>query len=66
MAATATIGIDVGIARFATLSDRTFYEPLNSLQRREERLRCADRAIMSRKKKFSSNWREWKARVQQI
>lgn len=63
--ATTAVGIDVGIARSATLSDGTFYPPLNSFRRHEERLCRAQRA-MSRKQKFSSNWRKAKARVQKI
>ena len=38
--ATSAIGIDVGIARFATMSDGTFVAPLNSF--RNTRLVCAD------------------------
>ena len=63
--ATSAIGIDVGIARFATLSDGSFYEPLNSFKRHETALRKAQRA-MSRKTKFSNNWRKAKARVQRL
>jgi putative transposase len=59
------VGIDMGIARFATLSDGTFYAPLNSFKRHEERLRKAQQAL-SRKVKFSSNWKKAKARVQRI
>jgi putative transposase len=59
------IGIDVGIARFATLSDGRFYAPLNSLKRHETALRKAQQA-MSRKVKFSSNWRKARAKVQRI
>ena len=59
------VGIDMGIARFATLSDGTFYAPLNSFRRHETALRKAHQA-MSRKVKFSSNWRKAKARVQRI
>lgn len=59
------VGIDMGIARFATLSDGTFYAPLNSFKRHEDMLRKAQRA-MSRKRKFSSNWTKAKARVQRI
>ena len=59
------VGIDMGIARFATLSDGTFYAPLNSFKRHEDRLRRAQQA-MSRKVKFSSNWKKAKARVQKI
>jgi putative transposase len=57
------VGIDLGIARFATLSDGTFYEPLNSFNRHEAALRKAQQA-MSRKVKFSANWKKAKARVQ--
>jgi len=59
------VGIDMGIARFATLSDGTFYAPLDSFKRHETALRKAQRA-MSRKTKFSNNWKKAKARVQRI
>ena len=42
------VGIDLGITRFATLSDGTFYAPLNSFKRHETALRKAQQA-MSRK-----------------
>src|SRR5690625_5588445 len=63
-AATA-VGIDMGVIRFATLSDGTFYAPLNSFKRHETALRKAQQA-MSRKIKFSNNWKKAKARVQRI
>lgn len=63
--ATTAVGIDMGVIRFATLSDGTFYAPLNSFKRHEDRLRKAQQA-MSRKTKFSSNWKRAKARVQRI
>lgn len=59
------VGIDMGVARFATLSDGTFYAPLNSFKRHETRLRKAQQP-MSRKVKFSNNWKKAKARVQRI
>jgi putative transposase len=59
------VGIDMGIARFATLSDGTFYAPLNSFRRHEAALRKAQQAL-SRKQKFSRNWKKAKARVQKI
>lgn len=59
------VGIDVGIARFATLSDGSFVEPLNSFRKHEARLRRYQRA-MSRKTKFSSNWKKAKAKVKNI
>ena len=64
-AATSAVGIDMGVARFATLSDGTCLAPLNSFRKHEERLRRYQRA-MSRKVKFSSNWNKAKARVQRI
>ncbi|WP_420212192.1 RNA-guided endonuclease InsQ/TnpB family protein [Burkholderia aenigmatica] len=63
--ATSVIGIDVGIARFATMSDGTFVAPLNSFRKHEARLRRCQRA-MSRKVKFSNNWKKAKTRVQRI
>ncbi|VWD43201.1 DNA-cytosine methyltransferase [Burkholderia lata] len=63
--ATSVIGIDVGIARFATMSDGTFIAPLNSFRKHEARLRRCQRA-MSRKVKFSNNWKKAKTRVQRI
>ena len=59
------VGIDMGIARFVTLSDSSFYPPLNSFKRHETALRKAQQT-MSRKVKFSSNWKKAKARVQRI
>ncbi|AQR65003.1 cytosine methyltransferase [Aquaspirillum sp. LM1] len=59
------VGIDLGVVRFATLSDGAFYAPLNSFKWHETALRKAQQA-MSRKVKFSSNWKKAKARVQRI
>ena len=63
--ATSAIGIDVGIARFATMSDESFIAPLNSFKKHQQRLARYQRR-MSRKLKFSSNWKKAKARVQKI
>lgn len=63
--ATSSVGIDMGIARFATLSDGTFYAPLNSFKRHEIALRKAQQS-MSRKTKFSNNWKKAKTRVQKV
>ena len=66
-AATA-VGIDVGIVRFATLWDgqaEQVIAPLNSFKRHENRLALAQQK-MSRKAKFSSNWKRAKLRVQKI
>ena len=63
--ATTAIGIDVGIARFATLSDGSFIAPLNSFRAHQQRLARYQRR-MSRKVKFSNNWKKEKARVQKV
>ena len=63
--ATAIVGIDVGIARFATLSDGSHIEPLNTFRKHQIRLAKYQRR-MSRKQKFSNNWKKAKARVQKI
>ncbi|OZI34440.1 cytosine methyltransferase [Bordetella genomosp. 10] len=63
--ATSAIGIDMGITRFATFSDGTYLAPLASFKRHETRLRRYQRA-MSRKARFSNNWKKAKACVQRI
>ena len=63
--ATSIVGIDVGITRFATLSDGSYIEPLNTFRKHQQRLARYQRA-MTRKTKISSNWKKAKARVQKI
>ncbi|MGZ9188327.1 MAG: RNA-guided endonuclease InsQ/TnpB family protein [Candidatus Binatia bacterium] len=63
--ATTAIGIDVGIARFAAMSDGDFIAPLSSFKKHQQRLARYQRR-MSRKVKFSNNWKKAKARVQKI
>ncbi len=63
--ATTAIGIDVGIARFATMSDGTYIAPLNSFKKHQQRLAKYQRR-MSRKVKFSNNWKKAKTKVQKI
>ena len=59
------VGIDLGIVRFATLSDGSFLEPLASFRRHEVALRKAQQ-VLSRKMKFSRNWRKAARRVRRI
>jgi putative transposase len=59
------VGIDMGIVRFATLSNGEVIEPRNCFKQHQARLRKAQQA-MSRKKKFSNNWKRARARVQKI
>jgi len=56
---TAIVGIDMGLARFAMLGDGSYFAPLNSFKRQEKALVKAQRA-MSRKQKFSNNWKKGK------
>ena len=63
--ATSAIGLDVGIARFATMSNGGFIAPLNSFKKHEQRLAKYQRR-MSRKVKFSNNWKKAKARVAKL
>ena len=63
--ATTAIGIDVGITRFATMSDGAFLAPLNSFKKHERRLARYQRR-MSRKVKFSNNWKKAKAKVTRV
>jgi len=58
-----TIGIDVGITRFATMSDGTYIDPLNSFKKHEKKLSKIQRKL-SRKQKFSSNWQKQKLKLQ--
>lgn len=53
------------VVRFATLSNGRHIEPLNCFKRPETALRKAQQA-MSRKTKFSNNWKKAKARIQRI
>ncbi len=64
--ATSAVGIDVGVARFATLSDGSTLShiaPLNSFKIHQRRLARYQRA-MSRKVKGSANWNKAKRKVQ--
>jgi putative transposase len=63
--ATSAIGIDLGIARFATFSDGTWIEPRNSFKNRQAKLAKYQRR-MAHKQNFSNNWKKAKAKVQKI
>ncbi len=60
---TSAIGIDMGITKFATLSDGSYYKPINSFRKHAARLRFYQRRLKN-KKKFSSNWRKAIKKVQ--
>ena len=63
--ATTAIGIDLGIARFATFSDGSYLATLNSFKTQQAKLAKYQRR-MAHKQKFSHNWKKAKAKVQKI
>ena len=60
-----SIGIDMGVVRFATLSDGSTIEPLNSFRKYEKKLAKLQRK-QARCKKFSANWQKIKSRIQRL
>lgn len=60
-----SIGIDMGVVRFATLSDGSTIEPLNSFRKYEKKLAKLQRK-QARRKKFSANWQKAKSRIQRL
>ena len=63
--ATSIVGIDLGVLRFATLSDGTVFEPVNALGKHAETLAKYQRHL-SRKTKFSSNWKKQKQKISRL
>ncbi|WP_445426501.1 RNA-guided endonuclease InsQ/TnpB family protein [Alishewanella sp. HL-SH06] len=59
------VGIDMGIAKFVTLSDGTYLKPLNAFRKHEKRLAIEQRKL-SRKVKFSANWKKQKLKIQKL
>jgi len=62
---TSSIGIDMGVKRFATLSDGTYYEPLNSFKALQKKLAYEQRNL-ARKVKFSNNWLKQKSVISRL
>ena len=60
-----SLGIDLGIARFATLSDGSFLEPLNSFKKLEKKLAKEQRRL-ARKTKLSANWKKQKRKITRL
>ncbi len=63
--AKSAIGIDVGIARFATLSDGNYIAPINSFKKHQKQLVKYQR-LMSKKVKFSQNWKKERTKLQKV
>jgi len=60
-----TVGIDMGITRFVTLSNGEYFLPLNSFRRHEKMLAKAQKKL-SRQQKFSNNWSKQKRKIGKI
>jgi len=61
-ASLSAVGVDVGVARLATLSDGMVYEAVNSFGIHRQRLAFLQRRA-SKRKKFSQNWKKAMAGV---
>ena len=59
------IGIDMGIVRFATLSDGRYFEPINAFHSLKGRLTKLQRQL-KRKTKGSSNWKKLVAKISKL
>lgn len=56
------VGVDLGIARFATLSNGEIIEPIHSFKTQQESLAKEQRKLKN-KIKFSSNWKKQKTKI---
>lgn len=59
---TSAVGIDLGIAQLATLSNGQVFAAINSFKQKQKRLARYQRAL-SRKVKLSSNWKKQKNKI---
>ena len=59
------VGIDMGIVRFATLSDGTFFEPVNAFKTLKGKLAKLQKQF-KHKTKFSKNWQKLKAKISRL
>ncbi len=59
------VGLDLGIAKFATLSNGNIYHGTNSLRGFESKL-AKEQKKLSRKSKFSNNWKKQKEVISKI
>jgi len=59
------IGIDLGVKKFVTCSDGSYFDPVNSFKKLQTKLAKAQKRL-SKKKKFSENWKKQKIKIQKI
>jgi IS605 OrfB family transposase len=62
---TSAIGIDVGVANFAAISNGVLIEPVNSFRHYEKRLAILQRRL-SKREKFSNNWKKVLTKIRNI
>lgn len=62
---TSIVGLDAGVKLFATLSDGTMFEPVNAFRKNAAKLAKYQRRL-SRKTKFSSNWKKQKQKISRL
>ena len=62
---TSIIGGDLGIARFLTLSNQKYYEPINIFKKLKTKLAKLQRKL-AKKEKFSHRWRKLKAKITKL
>ena len=62
---TEAVGLDMGVAKFVTLSSGEQYQPLNAFRKHERQL-AREQRYLSRKVKFSANWKKQKQRINQL
>lgn len=59
------IGIDLGVAHFASFSDGTYLAPLNAFRKYSDKLARFQKQL-AKKVKFSANWKKLKFRIQKL
>ena len=59
------IGIDMGVARFATLSNGEYFAPLNAFKTHKGKLAKLQRRLKN-KVKFSQNWQKLKTKIAKL
>lgn len=62
---TSIVGIDLGVTLFAALSDGTLFKPVNALRKSAEKM-AKYQGSLSRKTKFSQNWKKQKAKITRL
>ncbi len=62
---TGSVGVDMGVTKFAALSNGITCEPENAYRKHQDHLARAQRSL-GRKVKFSENWKKQKRRISKI